>query len=59
MKPLTFDVPVREDGSFDLAAQRALAARYEAVSEALREAGRAFSGLVDLEPDVMLPAAKA
>ena len=56
MKGLTFEVPVRDDGSFDLDAQRPLAARYEAVNEALREAGRAFTALADLQPDVMMPA---
>jgi len=59
MKGLTFEVPVRGDGPFDLDLQRALAGRYEAVSEALREADRVFAALVDLEPDVMLPSAKA
>jgi type I restriction enzyme M protein len=55
MRPLSFDVPVREDGSFDLEAQKALASRYDSVVETLKEAASAFVGLVDLEPDVMLP----
>jgi type I restriction enzyme M protein len=56
MKTLSFDVPVREDGTFDLEAQKALASRYDSVVETLKEAGGAFVGLADLEPDVMLPA---
>lgn len=54
MKLLSFDVPVREDGSFDLEAQKTLASRYDSVVETLKEAGSAFVGLADLEPDVML-----
>jgi len=53
MKSLSFAVPVKEDGSFDLEIQKALAARYDAVTESIREASRTFTPLLGLEPEIL------
>lgn len=54
MRELEFQVPVKEDGTFDPEAQRALASRYDAVVSALGDAERSFVPLLELEPDVLM-----
>lgn len=53
MRNLAIKVPVTPDGSLDLEAQRAVAARYDAVVEALRDVERAFAPLTSMEPEVI------
>lgn len=55
MKQLTFEVPVKTDGTFDLEAQRILAARYDSVVETINEVNTLLGSLKDLQPDVLLP----
>lgn len=55
VKAMSFEVPVNDDGSFDVEAQRAIAAKYESIVETLKDVKRTFSeNLTDLEPNVML-----
>jgi hypothetical protein len=55
MAKVTLRVPVKEDGSFDLAAQRDLAREYVAIGDAVQVAGESLETLVALKPRADLP----
>ncbi len=48
-------VPVQEDGTFDIAAQRDLAREYVAISDAVQSAEESLAVLVELKPRADLP----
>ncbi|MGH9429209.1 MAG: hypothetical protein ACRD2L_23245, partial [Terriglobia bacterium] len=55
MAKVTLRVPVRDDGSFDLEAQRDLSREYVAVAEAVQRAEGSLMELKDLKPRAELP----
>lgn len=50
MKKVTFRVPVREDGSFDLDAQHALANEYMAIQDAVEDVKTALEQIAEFNP---------
>jgi type I restriction enzyme M protein len=55
MRPVTFKVPVKEDGSFDLEAQRDLAKEFNAIQDAVEDAKRGLEAVSELKPKADLP----
>lgn len=55
IKQLEINVPVNEEGHFDLPAQRALASIYDSVVDSLDDAASRLESLASLQPEVMLP----
>ena len=55
MRPVTFKVPVRDDGTFDLEAQRDLAKEFSAIQEAIDDAKKGLETICDLKPKADLP----
>ena len=55
MKSVTLRVPVNDDGSFDLEAQRELSQEYVAVANAVHGAETSLGVLKGLKPKVELP----
>ena len=55
MAKVTLRVPVQDDGTFDLAAQRDLAREYLAISDAVQSAEESLAALVELKPRADLP----
>ena len=55
MKKVTFRVPVKPDGSFDLEAQRALAGEYMAIQDAVDDAKLNLEQIADFKPRAELP----
>lgn len=55
MAAVTFKVPLRDDDTFDLEAQRDLAAEFAAIHEAVDEAKRGLEAVSDLKPKADLP----
>jgi len=56
MKKVTFRVPAKPDGSFDLDAQKALATEYTAILEAIDEAKATLEEIAEMKPRAELPA---
>lgn len=56
MRKVTFRVPVAADGSFDLAAQRALASEYTAIQDAVEDAKTSLEQIAEFKPRAELPA---
>lgn len=55
MAKVTFRVPVRPDGTFDVEAQRALAAEYTAIQDAVEDVKTLLEQMADLKPRAELP----
>lgn len=55
MAKVTLRVPIKEDGTFDLAAQRDLSKEYVAIGEAVQGAEDSLEALKDLKPRADLP----
>jgi type I restriction enzyme M protein len=55
MKKVSFRVPVKEDGAFDLAAQKSLAQEFLAVKEAVRITTDSLETIKDLKPRADIP----
>ena len=55
MCKVTFRVPVKEDRSFDLEAQRDLAREFTAIQEAIKAVGDSLGSLSELKPRADLP----
>jgi type I restriction enzyme M protein len=56
MKKVTFRVPVKDDGTFDMEAQRALAGEYTAVLEAVEDVKASLTQITELMPRADIPA---
>jgi len=55
MKKVTFKVPVKADGSFDLDAQREFARGFDLIWEAVRQTEERLKVLTELKPKIDLP----
>ena len=55
MEKVTLQIPVKEDGSFDLDAQKDLAKEFLAVQEAIRVASDSLESVKELKPKVDIP----
>jgi hypothetical protein len=55
MKKVTFKVPVKADGSFDLEAQREFARGFDLIWEAVRQTEERLKVLIELKPKIDLP----
>jgi hypothetical protein len=55
MEKVTLRIPVKQDGSFDLEAQKDLAKEFVAVQEAIRIASDSLENVKDLKPKVDIP----
>ena len=55
MKKVTLRVPVKDDGSFDLEAQRDLAREFVAIQEAVRTASDSLEEIKDMKPRAEIP----
>ena len=55
MAAVTFKVPIRVDGAFDLEAQRDLAKEFSAIQEAVDDAKKGLEAISDLKPRADLP----
>jgi len=55
MAAVTFKIPVKDDGAFDLEAQHDLATEFVAIQEAVDEAKRGLEAVSDLKPKADLP----
>ncbi len=55
MKKVSLRVPVKEDGTFDLAAQKSMAQEFLAVKEAVRVTAESLETIKDLKPRADIP----
>jgi hypothetical protein len=55
MQKVSLRVPIKEDGTFDLQAQRALAMEFVAVQDAVRAASTSLETISELKPRADLP----
>jgi hypothetical protein len=55
MKKVTFRVPIKSDGSFDMDAQRDLAKEFVAVQEAVRGVAESLESVKNFKPRADLP----
>jgi type I restriction-modification system DNA methylase subunit len=55
MAAVTFKVPVKDDGTFDLEAQRDLAQEFSAIQDAVDDATKGLEAICDLKPKADLP----
>ena len=55
MKKVTFRIPVKDDGTFDIAAQQDLAKEYVAIASAVQGAEESLESIMELKPRADLP----